>query len=62
MSENAGANILDFCKSSPDFGMDRNKCWDDELPSLTETVKREVGAPAMKSKLLLKELNPSQIS
>lgn len=43
MSENAMANILDFCKPSPDFWMDRSKCGDDALPSLTETVEREVG-------------------
>ena len=43
MSENGITNIVEFCKPAPDFWMDRNRCWEDVLPSLTETVEREVG-------------------
>lgn len=42
MSENTMSNVLDFCRPAPDFWTDRNKCWDDVLPSLTETVERDV--------------------
>lgn len=44
MSENTLHNIVDFCRPAPDFWMDRNRCWEDVLPSLTETVEREVGS------------------
>ena len=42
MSENALTNVLNFCRPAPDFWLDGNRCWDDVLPSLTDTVKREV--------------------
>ena len=44
MSENTVTNIVDFCRPAHDFWTDRNKCWDDVLPSLTETVERDVGS------------------
>ena len=43
MSENTLNNIVDFCRPAPDFWMDRNRCWEDVLPSMAETVEREVG-------------------
>ena len=43
MSDNVLTNIVEFCKPAPDFWLDGNRCWDDVLPSLTDTVKWEVG-------------------
>lgn len=43
MSDNMLTNIVEFCKQAPDFWLDETRCWDDVLPSLTETVERELG-------------------
>lgn len=44
MNENTLPNIVGFCKPALDFWIERNRCWEDVLPSLTETVEREVGS------------------
>lgn len=43
MSDNVLTNIVEFCKPSPDFWLDGNRCWDDVLPALADTVEREAG-------------------